>query len=308
MASVPPDLYHSYEDYSATSANYDLSRVPLGLSLLRQVLSEFTLKGTGATLLDAGCGTGSYLVALSGSIGRLVGLEFNPGMLARAREKTAGLGNVTLHGGSVLEMPFPDATFDAVMFNQVIHHLDTPSSGEEGAWPRLTTALAESRRVLKEGGLLVINTCRREQVRDGFWYTILVPEATERLAARYVPTGKLRALLDRAGFSVIREAVPLDEMFGGNRYLDPEGPFDKAWRDSDSFWALAGPEELQAGLARLREIIRTGGFPRFAEEREARRKRVGQAIFLVGREREPSSGSDQRRVSGNPSADAGTNR
>ena len=69
--------------------------------------------------LYTGCGTGNYLVALSGFVGKVTGLELNKGMLEKAKEKTAHLDNVEVLQGDVTNMPFPDSQFDAICCNMV---------------------------------------------------------------------------------------------------------------------------------------------------------------------------------------------
>ena len=44
-------------------------------------------------------------------------------------------------------------------------------------------AIREFARVLKPGGVLVINTSATNQCREGFWFYHLVPEAAAKLRA-----------------------------------------------------------------------------------------------------------------------------
>jgi ubiquinone/menaquinone biosynthesis C-methylase UbiE len=53
-------------------------------------------------LLDAGCGTGNYILPLAKHVKTLVGFEYNDGMLAQSRKKTAKLENVELKQGSIV--------------------------------------------------------------------------------------------------------------------------------------------------------------------------------------------------------------
>lgn len=98
------------------------------------------LPGDGA-LLDAGCGTGGFLARL-GRRG-CVGLEYNPAAARRAAEKSAA----AVVAGSVNALPFGDASFAAITSLDVLCH----AGAEPGA------LLAESLRVLRPGGLLVLN-------------------------------------------------------------------------------------------------------------------------------------------------------
>ena len=66
-----------------------------------------------------GCGTGNYTVALSPYVGRITGVEFNQGMLDRARQKTAELSNVELQQGDATQLELPDGFCDAIIINQV---------------------------------------------------------------------------------------------------------------------------------------------------------------------------------------------
>jgi ubiquinone/menaquinone biosynthesis C-methylase UbiE len=273
-------LYCSYEDYSSTSTTYDETRTPIGVDLILGALDKAGIRRDRARLLDAGCGTGSYLVALRDQVRELEGLEFAKGMLERARQKLAQADNVALHEGSVLAMPFGDARFDAVIFNQVMHHLDDGENPGASGWPNLNKALAETHRVLRPGGVLVINTCSQEQVRDGSWYNALIPDAVARLARRYIPVERLCGLLAERGFDVRGVDVPMEGVFFGDRYLDAAGPFEEGWRNGDSIWSLASDAELQAALERLRALHEAGEADAFVRDKDRARQAIGQAVFV----------------------------
>ena len=68
-------------------------------------------------------------------------------MLAIARENLAraGVTNCQVRLGDVYRLPAANASFDAVLFHQVLHYLDDPLA-----------ALREALRVLKPGGRLLI--------------------------------------------------------------------------------------------------------------------------------------------------------
>ena len=96
-------------------------------------------------VLDAGCGTGGLLAAL----GRarpdldLVGVEFDAGACRSTRAKS----NAAVARGTVQALCFADSSFDAVIAADVLcHRLVDPLQ-----------ALGEMRRVLRPGGMLVLN-------------------------------------------------------------------------------------------------------------------------------------------------------
>jgi SAM-dependent methyltransferase len=93
-----------------------------------------------ARILDAGCGSGRNMVELA-SRGTVTGVELSQTSVALARER--GVGDVI--AGSVLTMPFADASFDLAVTLDVIEHLDDDLD-----------ALRELRRVVAPGGWLLI--------------------------------------------------------------------------------------------------------------------------------------------------------
>src|SRR5207244_1539895 len=101
----------------------------------------------GMRLIDCGCGPGSITVDLAQQLapGDLVGIDVRPEAIeeARALAKQRGIENVTFDVGSVYELPYPDASFDAATACAVIQHLERP-----------VDALREIRRVLRPGGMV----------------------------------------------------------------------------------------------------------------------------------------------------------
>ena len=95
-------------------------------------------------VLDAGCGTGGMLAFLSEHHwGDLDGMDASEMAVRHCHER--GLMNVRL--GTVHELPFASEVFDAVLSLDVLYH-----DGVDG-----NRALTEMVRVMKPGGLLVLN-------------------------------------------------------------------------------------------------------------------------------------------------------
>lgn len=99
-----------------------------------------------ARLLDAGCGTGGLIRRLASAepAWRWTGVELEPLACALAQERVGAA--VEIREASVTSLPFADGTFDAVVLSDVIYHLDDD-----------TVALREAHRVLRAGGILVVN-------------------------------------------------------------------------------------------------------------------------------------------------------
>jgi ubiquinone/menaquinone biosynthesis C-methylase UbiE len=99
-------------------------------------------------VLDIGCGTGTFAVALKGWLPTLgvVGLDPDPKALARGRRKAARMGaSIRFDQGFANALPYPDASFDRVFSSLMFHHLPREAK---------VPTLREVRRVLKPGGSL----------------------------------------------------------------------------------------------------------------------------------------------------------
>ena len=268
----------AYENYTAVSEDYDRTRIPVGLEIILGCLASVGRSLASLRLLDAGCGTGSYCAALRRYAGAIDAVDLNPSMLGVARAKLDGRPGcpVALHEAGIDALPFEDACFDAVMVNQVLHHLpDSPNDG----WPMLRRVLGEFARVLRPGGVAVINTCSHEQLRRGWWYASLVPEAVATIRRRHADTEVLKGLLAEAGLITRGRFVPSDAVMQGGAYFDGRGPLDPAWRRGDSLWSMVSESELERALDRIRALDEAGTLDAFVDEQDRMRPSVGQVGF-----------------------------
>ncbi|MFN0301765.1 MAG: methyltransferase domain-containing protein [Burkholderiales bacterium] len=114
--------------------------------------AEFVVKvaqpRSGEHVLDVACGTGVAARVAShhvGPGGRIVGLDFDAGMIEVARRLTSvSLVPTEWHCADALAMPFPDASFDLCLCLQGLQFL-----------PDRVAGFAEIHRVLKPTGRLV---------------------------------------------------------------------------------------------------------------------------------------------------------
>lgn len=274
-----------YEDYDDTSGSYDNTRVPIGVPIILDFLASAPTALSEQTILDAGCGTGTCLAELRGRIGKLHGRELNAGMQQVAKKRFADDPNVQIEQGSITELPFADETFDGIICNQVLHHLDPGASddADSAGFPNVSSFFREAFRVLRPHGVLVINTSSHEQHRDGFWWAALIPAAINRMVPRFPSIDRFEKISQQTGFVGFETAVPVGEALQGEQYLNPEGPLSAAWRAGDSSWSLATEEELAQALDTVTARLEDGSMAAFLEEREQLRAKIGQTTFVVVR-------------------------
>jgi SAM-dependent methyltransferase len=103
---------------------------------------------SGQRVLDVACGTGVVSVTAARLGARVTGLDLTPELLERARENSR-IGGLEIEWieGDVEKLPFPDATFEAVL-SQYGHIFA----------PRPDVAIAEMLRVLKPEGTIAFST------------------------------------------------------------------------------------------------------------------------------------------------------
>jgi SAM-dependent methyltransferase len=151
---------------------------------IEAALAQALGSGPLGSLLDVGTGTGRMAELFAPRAAHVTGFDKSPEMLriARARLQKFPAEQVSLVQGDFTALPFADATFDTVLFHQVLHYAQEP----EGA-------LAEAARVATQGGrVAVIDFAAhdREELRER--------HAHARLG---FSDEQMLALLSEAGFS-----------------------------------------------------------------------------------------------------------
>lgn len=136
-------------DYTMFSENYDKEKgynpdADLGLGC--GIPTQFAGISAGHSVLDLGSGAGNDCFvarALTGSEGKVVGLDFTDEMLLKAKMNNSRLGytNVNFVKGDIEDMPFETNKFDVVISNCVLNLV-----------PDKNKAFSEIFRVLKPGG------------------------------------------------------------------------------------------------------------------------------------------------------------
>lgn len=150
-----------------------------------RTLRSLNVSGGPLTVLDAGCGTGGGMAAISRVVpsGMVVGVDLSSNALGHAaRRRHHG----SIVQGSVTQLPFRTGTFDVVLSLDVLCCREV----EE------TTALREAHRVLRPGGWLIVNVPAFKSLRGAH-------DEAVHIRHRYRQR-ELQQLLTRQGFRVQR--------------------------------------------------------------------------------------------------------
>jgi len=188
-------------------------------------------------VLEVGCGTGNYSIALAEATGcQTAGVDPSAEMLAAARLRTQA---IDFCQGRAEALPFSSHGFDLIFSVDVIHHLM-----DRAAFFR------EAFRLLRPGGRLCTVTDSAEDIRRRRPLSSHFPETVPVELARYPSVETLRAEMAEAGFAAIwtgttEQPYPL---------TDSQGYRERAY----SSLHLIPDEAFQRGIARMEQELGTG--------------------------------------------------
>jgi len=207
----------------------------------RQVHPE-VLRSLGATsgvgcdskVLEVGCGTGNYVVALHRAAGvDGWGIDPSESMLARAKKCS---GDIHFQIGRAEVLEFPPNFFELVFSVDVIHHVEDHQA-----------YFQEACRVLAVGGKLCTVTDSEWIIRRRQPLAVYFPETVRPELDRYPRISELRQLMELVGFIGVAE----EQVEFPYQLADAQAYRDKAFSalhliPEDAFWR--GLERLESDL------------------------------------------------------------
>lgn len=189
--------------------------------------------GADRRVLDVGTGTGVAAAVAAQRSASVVGVDFSEAMVARARQRFPQLEFRVANADA---LPFDDRSFDAVIANEVLHHLGEPDR-----------ALAEARRVLDRDGRIACTIWADPQRLEAFGLFFAAIE--EHAGAAELPHGPL--------FGVTDEAI-LTNLFADAGFADV------AIEEIPAIWRMESIDSL------LRAFAAWAQLDRFPEDIQAR--------------------------------------
>ncbi len=149
-------------------------------------LHEFLAIAPGQLVLDVGGGTGRRAIGLAAQGARVVVCDLSPQMV-RVRVDKALMAAL----GSVLRLPFPDASIDRLLVVDAFHHfvLPTPALAQPAA-------AVELLRVLRPGGRLVVE---EPDITQRGAKLIALMEKVLLMGSRFLAPADLAALFEGQG-------------------------------------------------------------------------------------------------------------
>lgn len=115
------------------------------------------LPAFGEHLIDIGGSYGRFLEKYHNKFKHITILDYSKQALqiAQSQIEAQNYHHISTQQGNVYELPFGDETFDVALMVRVIHHLERPS-----------LALHEIYRILRPGGLLVMQYANKAHVKN----------------------------------------------------------------------------------------------------------------------------------------------
>jgi len=194
--------------------------------------------------IEVGPGSGIYLPVLAELCDTVIAADIEMQYLERAKELAAQYRNIQIAVDDITATALPMGAFDLVLCTEVIEHIANS-----------TMAIANMRKLLKPGGLLVLSTPQRYSPLEIAAKVAFLPGVIEIVRAIYresiIETGHINLMTARqvqdqlraAGFTLAEQHksglyLPLLAEFGGRLGLRTAQALEKNLRGSRLDWLL----------------------------------------------------------------------
>lgn len=194
--------------------------------------------------LDIGSGMGLFLVAMHEKGHQACGVEPQDDLIERARENCRYMGfEADIRQGCAENITFPDNTFDVIISNSVMEHVQD--------WEM---AASECMRCLKPGGVLFVETTNRQHPRqwevNDFPFFSWLPHRVQRRYVRYC--------LEKRPDKINHTPIPVRFFF---THFQLKNKFRALGGQSHDRYDLFNPEWFRGKKAMLLPLTRMFKYP-----------------------------------------------
>lgn len=271
-----------YENYDEISKSYDQTRTAVGIEVILGQIAALNKNPDDINILDAGCGTGNYAYEIAKHYPNIWCADFSVGMLNKCKSKLQSLGvSLKLIQCDMALLSFQKNTFDVIICNQSLHHLDEPNT----KFKNLRLFIKNSAISLKTDGVILINTITHQQLQEGVWWGDLIKPAVDRMKLRFTTDNELSQILEEQGLEIVNRVVELDTIIQHKGYFDEDSLLNKNFRDGDSHFSLLDKNELEIMIREVTEMKKSGNLKRYILERDLLRKKIGQFTYFIIRKK-----------------------
>jgi 2-polyprenyl-3-methyl-5-hydroxy-6-metoxy-1,4-benzoquinol methylase len=188
--------------------------------------------------LEVGPGSGIYLPVLAALFDNVTAIDIEEAYLINARKLMPAHPNLSLKVDDILNSVLPDGYFDFILCTEVVEHI----SGSE-------VAIAEMRRLLRPGGILLLSTPQRYSPLEITAKVAFLPGVIQLVRMIYqepiIETGHINLMTERqvvdqleaSGFKMVEQYksgfyIPLVAEFMGHLGLRVENWIEARIRSS----------------------------------------------------------------------------
>lgn len=219
-----------YNDYASTYAH---SRSAVEW-VVKPLARSVDLLPAHSGITEIGCGTGNYVIALSGILpeNKYFGFDISEKMLEQAKAKKSSV--IFEYGDCEKTFPYNSGSMNLAFCVDVIHHIVL-----------LNIFFSESNRILTGNGKLIIVTDSAENMKRRS-LTKFFPETMQIESDRYPKIDELNAAAAKKGFKLISSEFAEGE-------IDIDYYLPKLEAKYSSAIRLMKEEDFQKGIERVRK-------------------------------------------------------
>lgn len=168
-------------------------------------------------LVDIGCGSGLFCLALASQVSGIDAIDISPAMVERARRNTANLTNVMVTVGGFPRLDLVSEAYTKLLGYSVLQYLPDEAT--------VSVALSESARLLKQGGRGLFS-CNPDPSRRASYLDIVRQNSSSAEFSRslqiieqtlWIEPARLATLANQAGLRAY--ALPISERIWQHFYM-----------------------------------------------------------------------------------------